>query len=204
MLMKLKIAGWIALLFVTTAQAEPVVLVMGDSLSAEYGLPTGSGWPTLLQQRLLRDGYRYRVANASISGETSIGGRTRIRDALATHRPAVVILALGANDGLRGQPVNLLRANLQAIIEACRAKRASVLLVGMRLPPNYGTKFSHQFEAAFSLVAERTATPLVPFMLAEFETDRTLFQQDGLHPVAAAQSRIVDNVYPKLQSLLKK
>jgi acyl-CoA thioesterase I len=202
--MKLKIACWVALLFVATAQAEPVVLVMGDSLSAEYGLLTGTGWATLLQKRLLRDGYRYRVANASISGETSVGGRTRIRDALATHRPAVVILALGANDGLRGQPINILRTNLQAIIGACRAKRASVLLIGMRLPPNYGAKYSQQFETAFRLVAEQTATPLVPFMLAGFETDKAQFQQDGLHPVAAAQSRIVDNIYPKLQSLLKK
>ena len=204
MFMNVRKAWWVFLLLASAVHAEPVLLVMGDSLSAEYGLARGTGWPALLQRRLTHDGYRYRVANASISGETSTGGRARIRAALATHRPVVVILALGANDGLRGQSVAVLRDNLEAIIANCREQGARVLLIGQRVPPNYGSAFSHRFEATFRQAAKRTSTPLVPYMLEGFETDRSLFQQDGLHPTAAAQARIVDNIFPKLQPLLKK
>ena len=204
MFIKLKNTLWFLFLLAPVVHAEPALLVMGDSLSAEYGLATGSGWAALLQKKLVSEGHRIRVINASISGETSTGGRARIRDALATYHPQWVILALGANDGLRGQPVNILRDNLQSIIELCRRDGAKVLLVGQRLPPNYGQTYSDHFEATFREVARRSGAALVPFMLAGFETDRTLFQQDGLHPTAAAQPRIVDNIYPKLKPLLSK
>ncbi len=194
----------LCLLFVTTVHAESVLLVMGDSLSAEYGLATGTGWVALLQHKLTQDGFAHQVINASISGETSAGGRARIREALTAHRPAVVIVALGANDGLRGQPVAMLRGNLEFMIKQSQKRGARVMLVGQRLPPNYGAAYNRRFEAAFSEAATRTTTPLVPFMLAGFATDRSMFQQDGLHPTAAAQSRIVDTVYPTLKPLLKK
>jgi acyl-CoA thioesterase-1 len=194
-----------ALLAVTPALARqrPVILVFGDSLAAGYGLPQGRGWVDLLQTRLAREGYDYRVVNASISGETSLGGRNRLPAALAQHKPGIVILELGANDGLRGQPLAALRDNLTAMIAAARRAGARTLLVGMRIPPNYGAQYTRQFEAAFVDVARAQRTPLVPFLLDGFADRRELFQADGIHPGEPAQAQIVDTVWRALEPMLR-
>ncbi len=191
-----------------TAQANepPVLLVLGDSLSAEYGLRRDSGWVKRLADRLeqQRDVHaRYRVVNASMSGETTSGGLTRIPDLLKTHRPAVVVIELGANDGLRGLPLAALRANLRAIIKACRGAKARVLLVGMRLPPNYGRTYAEQFFESFGQVARDEKVPHVPFLLDGFSEKSALFQPDHIHPTEAAQPLMLDNVWPTLQPLLR-
>lgn len=178
------------------------MLVFGDSLSAGYGLPQGTGWVTLLEQRLRRDKLDYAVVNASISGETTLGGRNRIEAALREHRPAVVVLQLGANDGLRGNPLEDIRRNLIAMVEACRKANARVLLVGMRIPPNYGPVYTRRFEALFAEVARQQNVSLVPFMLQGFAEKRELFQSDGIHPAAEAQPRVLDNIYKRLQPML--
>jgi acyl-CoA thioesterase-1 len=179
------------------------ILVMGDSLSAGYGIDQASAWPSLLAQKLKREGYRYEVHNASISGETSSGGRTRIAEALQRTQPQIVILELGANDGLRGLSINSMRDNLDAIVSASQSAGAKVLVVGMRMPPNLGQTYTDKFQATFGEVAKAHKAALVPFLL-EGLNDRALFQADGLHPVAAAQSRLLDNVWPTLKTLLKK
>ncbi len=142
----------------------------------------GKGWVDLLQQRLQRENYAYRVVNASISGETTLGGRNRLADALAQHHPRIVILELGANDGLRGQAPEATRDNLLAMVRAAQAAKAKVLLVGMRIPPNYGPDYTEKFHASFVAVAKQTRTPLVPFLLEGFADRRDLFQADGIHP----------------------
>jgi acyl-CoA thioesterase-1 len=182
--------------------ARPTIVVFGDSLSAGYGLPQGSGWVDLLAQRLQRDRLDYDVVNASISGETTAGGRGRIGAVLDAHKPAVVVVELGANDGLRGATVDSTRANLAAIVEACRKAGARVLVVGMRIPPNYGPVYTRRFEAVFAEVARQQNAPLVPFLLDGFAEDRAMFQADGFHPVAAAQPRMLENVYRRLRGLL--
>jgi len=183
--------------------AQPaVIMVLGDSLSAGYGLPQGKGWVDLLQQRLEREHYSYRVANASISGDTTLGGRNRVTDALAQYRPRIVILELGANDGLRGQALDAMRENLVAITRVCRAARAKVLLVGMRLPPNYGPDYTEKFHASFAAVAKQTRAPLAPFLLEGFAHRSDLFQADGIHPGVEAQNLMLDNVWAQLQPLL--
>ena len=184
------------------APAAQVILVFGDSLSAGYGLPQGTGWVDLLRQRLERDGYPYRVVNASISGDTSIGGRARLPDALAQHRPAIVVLELGANDGLRGQSIADLRDNLRRMIKASQARGAKVVLVGMRIPPNYGPDYTKKFQDAFLEVSRQARVPLVPFLLAGMADKRELFQSDGLHPNVQAQAQLLDNVWHRLQPLL--
>jgi acyl-CoA thioesterase-1 len=184
------------------AQAD-TLLVFGDSLSAGYGLARGEGWVDLLQARLAREGYAHTVVNASISGDTTLGGRNRIEAALATHTPAIVIVELGANDGLRGQPVAAMRSNLEAIVEACRRHRARVLLVGMRLPPNYGSSYTRAFQQAFESIAGRQRLGFVPFLFEGFAEQRERFQPDGLHPNAAAQPLLLDNVWRALAPLLK-
>ena len=176
--------------------------MFGDSLSAGYGLPQGAGWVNLLQQRLQREKFDYKVVNASISGETTLGGKNRIAAVLEQHHPTIVIVELGANDGLRGGSTATMRANLTAIATACRQHGARVLLVGMELPPNYGTDYVQKFRATFASVAKAQQIPLVPFLLAGFADDPTQFQADGLHPVAGAQSRILDNVWKLLRPLL--
>jgi acyl-CoA thioesterase I len=178
------------------------IMVFGDSLSAGYGLPQGKGWVDLLQQRLQRENYAYRAVNASISGETTLGGRNRLGEALAQHHPRVVILELGANDGLRGQAPDAMRVNLFAMVRAARAARAKVLLVGMRIPPNYGPDYTEKFHAAFVAVAKQTRTPLVPFLLEGFADRRDLFQADGIHPGVQAQSIMLDNVWGRLRPML--
>ena len=180
----------------------PAIMVLGDSLSAGYGLPQGKGWVDLLQQRLERENYTYRVVNASISGDTTLGGRNRVAEALAQHRPHIVILELGSNDGLRGQPLDAMRENLVAIARACRAAKAKVLLVGMRMPPNYGLDYTEKFHASFVAVAKQIRAPLVPFLLEGFAQRRDLFQADGIHPDVEAQKLMLDNVWGKLRPLL--
>ena len=180
----------------------PTIMVFGDSLSAGYGLPQGKGWVDLLQQRLEREHYAYRVINASISGETTLGGRNRLPEALAQHRPRIVILELGANDGLRGQALGGMRENLVAMARACRAAKARVLLVGMRIPPNYGPDYTEKFHASFITVASQTRSPLVPFLFEGFAFKRELFQADGIHPDVEAQPLMLDSVWEKLRPML--
>lgn len=187
---------------VAPAHAARTILVFGDSLSAGYGLPAGSGWVSLLEQRLKRDRLDYTVVNASISGETTLGGRNRIADALAEHKPAVVIVQLGGNDGLRGNSIEATRRNLIAIVGAARKAGAKVVLVGMRIPPNYGKVYTRRFEALFAEVARQQNASLVPFMLQGFADKREWFQSDGIHPTVEAQPRILDNIYRRLRALL--
>ena len=184
------------------AFSAATILVFGDSLSAGYGLPQEQGWVHLLEQRLRAEKLDYKVVNASISGETTLGGRSRIEAALKTHRPALVILELGANDGLRGATPDSIRRNLEAISDSCRRAQARVLLVGIRLPPNYGTAYTEKFHDVFGAVARSRKLPLVPFLLDGFANDRMLFQDDGIHPSAAAQPLMLDTVWKELKPLL--
>jgi acyl-CoA thioesterase-1 len=187
----------------TAAAGGPAALaVIGDSISAEYGLPHGSGWVELLRQRLRSDGFDYNVVNASISGDTTSGGRARLGAVLAQHRPAVVLIELGGNDGLRGVPLATAEANLQAMIDASRAAGAQVLLVGMRIPPSYGPDYAEQFHAMYGRLAQRNHVALVPFLLKGIVEKPELFQQDRIHPTVAAQQTLMDNVYPVLRPLL--
>jgi acyl-CoA thioesterase-1 len=186
------------------AASAATILVYGDSLSSGYGLPQDEGWATLLARRLRAERFDYKVANASISGETTLGGANRIAAALTAHRPAIVILALGANDGLRGQPIEAIRSNLEAIIDACRRAKARVLLVGMRIPPNYGAPYAERFRRTFGDVAASRKLPPVPFLLEGFAEKREYFQADGVHPNAAAQPMMLDTVWKGLRPLLGK
>lgn len=178
------------------------VLLMGDSISAGYGLPTGRGWENLLRDQLSRMNANYTLVNASISGETSTGGLARLEQELALHRPAVVILELGANDGLRGLPPAQLEANLASMIQRCRAGGAQVLLLGMRLPPNYGARYYQAYAAVFPRLAEKTATAFVPFLMEDFAADPAWFQADGVHPNEAAQPLMFEKVWARLVALL--
>ncbi len=175
---------------------------MGDSLSAEYGLPRGAGWVQLLAERLRENRLNYTVVNSSISGETTSGGRTRLPALLTQQRPAVVVLELGANDGLRGLPLATMQDNLAAMIKTSQAAGASVLLVGVRVPPNYGRDYSEKFYVSFSQLARELRVPLVPFLLDGFAESLEWFQPDRIHPNEKAQARIVDNVWPHLLPLL--
>jgi len=178
------------------------ILVLGDSLSAEYGLPRGSGWVQLLAERIARKAPQYSVDNASISGDTTSGGRSRLPDLLARAHPTLVIIELGANDGLRGLRVEAMRANLQAMIDACRAHGARVLLIGIRVPPNYGADYGERFYAVYGELARRNHLALVPFLLEGFADRLDWFQADRMHPIAQAQAAMLDNVWPQLQPLL--
>lgn len=184
------------------AKAAPTVLVMGDSLSAGYGINPAQGWVALLQQRMRQSGYGHQVVNASVSGETTGGALARLPRALAVHRPQLVILELGANDGLRALPPAQMQANLVKLVRTSRAAGAQVLLLGMRIPTNYGPAYSRQFEAVFATVARTEKVPLLPFFLEGIAQDPAMFQPDGLHPVARAQPRLLDNVWPALRPLL--
>lgn len=179
-----------------------MILVYGDSLSAAYGIPAERGWAALLARRLSGSRLDYAVANASISGETTAGGRARLARVLAQQRPAVVILELGANDGLRGLPIAEMKANLGAMAAASRRAGARVLVVGMRLPPNYGAEYTREFHAAFGEVAKRHGATLVPFLLDGVADDQ--FQPDLIHPSAPAQPKLLDNIWKALEPLLKK
>jgi len=186
-----------------TAAAESMVLVLGDSLSAGYGLPTGKGWVVLLSERMGREAPGFKVVNASISGDTTHGGRTRLAPLLERHRPVVVVVELGANDGLRGTDLGLTRAHLSAIVTASKTAGARVLVIGMRIPPNYGPDYTRRFHALFGEVAQASQSGLVPFLMEGFAERRELFQDDGIHPGMSAQPLMLDNVWPKLAPLLK-
>jgi acyl-CoA thioesterase I len=178
--------------------------VLGDSLSAGYGLTPSQGWVALLEKRLQAQGYEYRVVNASISGETSGGGLQRLPRALETHKPAVVIVELGANDGLRGLSLALTRDNLTKIVTAAGQAGARVLLVGMRLPPNYGPRYTNDFMRMYREIATSTRVALVPFLLQSVALKPTLMQADGLHPTAQAQPALLETIWPQLVPLLQK
>lgn len=180
---------------------QQTILVFGDSLSAAYGIPRASGWVNLLQQELQRSHPQYKVVNASISGETAIGGRQRIAQALRQHSPNIVILELGANDGLRGTPIADIESNLSAVIQQSRQGNRKVLLVGMQLPPNYGKNYTDQFKTLFYRLAQRHHVELVPFMLENVLPEQ--YQADNLHPTASAQAQILQTIMTKLKPLLK-
>jgi acyl-CoA thioesterase-1 len=180
------------------------ILVFGDSLSAAYGLPQGQGWVKLLEKRLSDEGYDYRVANASVSGDTTSGGASRLESALRTHRPDIVVIELGANDGLRGQSLDLMRRNLEGMIDASRRAKARVLLVGMRLPPNYGTAYTEKFQQTYAEVARSKKIAFVPFLLEGFAENGRYFQADRVHPTSEAQAVILDTVWKGLKPLLRR
>jgi acyl-CoA thioesterase-1 len=180
------------------------ILVFGDSLSAAYGIPPEQGWVALLTQRLKAQGYGYQIVNASVSGETSSGGRERLPRALQLHQPGIVLLELGGNDGLRGLPLEELRANLAAMVQLAQAAGAQVLLVGMRIPPNYGPRYTEGFARVFPELASQYHVPLVPFMLQNVALDPQRMQQDGIHPNARGEPPVLETIWPQLSSLLKK
>jgi acyl-CoA thioesterase-1 len=187
--------------------ATPLILVVGDSLSAEYGLPRGSGWVALLQARLAQQKIQAEVVNASISGDTTSGGRTRLPALLKQRHPDIVVLELGANDALRGLPLSMTYDNLDAMTQAAQAAGAKVVIVGMQLPPNYGRKSGADFAALFATLAKARGAALVPFLLkgvADAPQADTLFQRDGIHPIAAAHPTLLANVWSVLQPLLPK
>jgi acyl-CoA thioesterase-1 len=191
------------LAFGALAAPQKPILVYGDSLSAAYGIPQARGWVALLEARLERERPDYSVVNASISGETSAGGLSRVPAALERHRPAVLVLALGANDGLRGLPIEQMKHNLSGIIQRAQKAGARVLVVGMKLPPNYGPDYTAEFEAAFGELAKRHRTALVPFLLEDFAEKPELFQPDRIHPDVAAQPLMLERVWEGLRPMLK-
>jgi acyl-CoA thioesterase-1 len=186
------------------AKAEtPVILVFGDSVSAGYGLAhVEGGWVALLQTRLKDQEYGYQVVNASVSGETTAGGLARLPRALSLHQPKIVILELGGNDGLRALPIAQMRANLGAMADLAAAAGAKVLLLGMRMPPNYGPDFTEQFRSSYSDLARDKKLPLVPFLLNDIALFPALMQADGIHPNEQGQPKLLDNVWPALKPLL--
>jgi acyl-CoA thioesterase-1 len=192
----------VLLAYCGTAIAAPPILVYGDSLSSAYGIPQSAGWVALLGERLKQRKSNYTVVNASISGETSAGGAARIGAALAKTQPAIVIVELGANDGLRGLPVAQMKTNLAAIVQAAKRQGARVILVGMQLPPNYGVQYVNAFRAAFRDVARDERVPLVPFLLEGVPNEREVFQPDNLHPVAEVQPILMENVWRKLAAMV--
>jgi acyl-CoA thioesterase I len=196
----------IALLFAWAGPtwAAGTILVYGDSLSAAYGLAQREGWVALLEERLRQGKFDYSVANASISGETSAGGASRIAESVARAKPSIVVITLGSNDGLRGLPVAQMKANLAKIVKTSQDARAKVLIVGSRMPPNYGPTYTRQFQEAFAELAKEYRTAYVPFLLDGVADKRELFQPDNLHPTADAQKIILDNVWKGLQPLLRK
>lgn len=186
-----------------TPATQRTVLVMGDSLSAAYGLSASQGWVSLTAQKIAKEKPGWRVVNASISGETTAGGAARIAAALKRHKPSVVVIELGANDGLRGLPLVQMRGNLQTMISAAETANAKVLLIGMRLPPNYGSEYTQGFERAFRELAQRNGIAHLPFLLQPIALDDRAFQADRLHPVAGAQPKLRDHVWTALAPLLK-
>jgi acyl-CoA thioesterase I len=196
-------AGWRS--GVATAAEAPVILVVGDSLSAEYGIQAGAGWVALLQKRVAAQKKPHRVVNASISGDTTAGGRSRLPAALRTHKPAIVIIELGGNDALRGLPLASTRDNLLAMARMAQEAGAKVVVVGMQVPPNYGTRYASDFEGLFAEVAKQARASLVPFLLkgvADRKDALEWFQPDRIHPLAKAHPTMLDNVWPALKPLL--
>jgi acyl-CoA thioesterase I len=189
---------------VHAAAAPGPILVLGDSLSAGYGVKVDATWVALLQRRLAAQGYGYRVVNASVSGETTGGARARLPRALELHKPSIVVLELGGNDGLRGLPVKQVRDNFESMIEQSRKAGAQVVLVGMRMPPNYGAEYADAFHALYGEMARKYQLPLVDFFLEGVALDDNLMQADGIHPTADAQPKLLDNLWPALAKVLKK
>lgn len=197
------IVGLAVVVSLPARASTPTILVLGDSLSAAYGMSAEQGWVHLLQRRLTERGFPHRVANASISGDTTSGGLSRLPAALERERPAIVILELGANDGLLGQPPMAMSQNLGRMIELSRQAGAKVLLAEMRIPPNYGPTYTQKFQATFGEVAQHYGVTLIPFFLEGVAGNRALTQEDGLHPRAEGQPRILENVWPLLEGVLK-
>jgi len=189
---------------VHAAARAPAILIMGDSLSAGYGVSVDATWVSLLQQRLDAEGYEYQVVNASVSGETTGGARSRLGRALQLHAPAIVVLELGGNDGLRALPLNQIRQNLEDMITRSQQAGAKVLVAGMRIPPNYGPAYAESFHRIFGELAKKHGIANVEFFLEGVALDESLMQADGIHPNAAAQSKLLDNLWPALKPLLKK
>jgi acyl-CoA thioesterase-1 len=207
LLKKLSVHGLFALLVLSAAasaySAPKTVLVLGDSLSAEYGLARGAGWVALAEKKLQEQKIDATVVNASVSGETTSGGRSRLPALLQKYKPALVVIELGANDGLRGLPVAAARANLLAMADAAAKADAKVMLIGMRMPPNYGRDYADQFYAMYGALSKEIKAPLVPFMLDGVADKPQLFQADRLHPLADAHPTILANIWPVLQKTLK-
>ena len=203
--MKRLLALFVLIVASAAARAEaPVILVFGDSISAGYGLRPEQGWVELLKTRLQSQGYGYQVVNASVSGETTAGGLARLPRALELHHPKIVILELGGNDGLRALPIAQMRANLTQMVTLATAIGANVLLLGMRMPPNYGPEYTKQFAFVFSDLASEKKIPSVPFLLNDIALSPNLLQGDDIHPNALGQPILLDNVWPVLKPLLHK
>jgi acyl-CoA thioesterase-1 len=196
------LSAGLVLLLLSQGAAAGTVLIVGDSISAAFGLDTRLGWVSLLEQRLQKEGFTDKVVNASVSGDTSAGGQARLPALLAEHRPQLVILELGGNDGLRGQQPAQLQQNLASMIRLSKEAGAKVLLLGMKIPPNYGERYTTAFAAVYPKVAQETNTPLVPFMLEGVGGVASMTQADGLHPNAEAQPTLLENVWPLLKPLL--
>jgi acyl-CoA thioesterase-1 len=202
---------WVIVAFVLGASGpadaaigKPLILVVGDSLSAGYGVSVDATWVALLERRLAKQGYGYRVVNASVSGETTGGARARLPRALELHQPSIVIIELGGNDGLRGLPLRQVSENFRFLIEKSQAANAQVVLVGMRIPANYGATYTDQFHGLYRELAQEYKTPLVDFFLEGVALNANLMQADGIHPTAEAQARLLDNLWPTLQKTLNK
>lgn len=204
---KLSVHVLAALLLLSAAasahSAPKTVLVLGDSLSAEYGLTRGAGWVALAEQKLKRENIDAKLVNASVSGETTSGGRSRLPALLDKYKPSLVVIELGANDGLRGLPVAAAQANLRAMVDAAAKADAKVMLIGMRIPPNYGRDYADKFFAMYGALSKEFKTPLVPFMLDGVAEKPQLFQPDRLHPLADAHPIILANIWPTLQKTIK-
>ena len=200
--------GWLlggalaSLLWVQGTLAD-TLLVVGDSISAAFGLETGQGWVALLERRLVERGLQYQVVNASISGDTSAGGLARLPALLANHHPQLVIIELGGNDGLRGQPPQMLQQNLAKMIQLSQQAHAKVIVLGMKIPPNYGTAYSKAFEQSYRTVSQQYKVQLLPFFMQGIAGNNQLMQKDLVHPNAKAQGILLNNVYPLIQSALK-
>ena len=204
--MRLKVALLFVLFsfasFCAFAQAGPTIIVLGDSLSAAYGMEIGQSWPSLLQERLTENGYTYRVFISSITGDTTQGGLARLPRLLDKHQPGIVILELGGNDGLRGLPFEVTNKNLSSMIEQSQSAGATVILAEMRIPPNYGRTYTEKFNSMFTALTEQYGISLLPFLLQDIALEPGLMQSDGIHPTASAQPLILDQVWVFLQPLL--
>ncbi|UUJ41902.1 arylesterase [Pseudomonas extremaustralis] len=196
------LSAGLALMCMAQNAAAGTILIVGDSISAGFGLDTSKGWVALLAQRLKKEGFDDNVVNASISGDTSAGGLARLPAVLAAHKPDVVVIELGGNDGLRGQPPAQLQQNLASMIDQSRAGGAKVLLLGMQLPPNYGPRYTKAFTEVYGLLAKEKNVPLVPFFLEGVGGNPELMQADQLHPSVGAQGKLLENVWPTLKPLL--
>jgi acyl-CoA thioesterase-1 len=192
------------LAFGPAALAARTILVFGDSLSAAYGLAANQGWVHLLEQRIAQTGLDWHVVNASVSGETTAGGLRRLPEDLRRHKPSLVVIELGANDALRGQPIAAMRSNLEQMIRLARAAHAEVVLVGIMIPPNYGIDYATEFRDLYATLAKKANVALVPFLLRGVVERPDLFQADQLHPTAAAQPMLLDNVWPVVEPLLRR